>query len=279
MRQLRGEQVCGGILQDHHPPHSHGPPLPITFPRPHLCRRKYGTLPALPHFNPIHMLAVHAWLAHRLDVGGALVRGSSGGEQGASDASEEEARWDGYAVFQWRSETVNQRIMEGCARNMSKIAKKALGALRSVTRAGGVLAADLPAPRNPCAQWHVYAGSFSDGEGTRRRSLTSLMSVGLSKYDDDHPGVDAGVLSIRCAASHATGVLLTSPARVPPLVAILSVACVCVLMRLCVHAPQCARASVRTRLCVHARLQTRSPPLQGLDSCCKRALVHLVPLQ
>ena len=192
--------------------------------------RRYGSFSAksAPGFNPIHVQAVRAWLAYRLDVGGALdvttgrarAALATGGGKGskpagkkvvaaaaaAASAAAAAKLWPlgSYALFQWRSETVDKDLVEPCAQTLAGKVKASLAALRRLTRVGGVLAADLPASNNPCAQWHVYEGSASEN-GARRRALGALGSAGLAKYDADHPGVDAGVLSIRCVRAVLRG--------------------------------------------------------------------------
>jgi hypothetical protein len=163
---------------------------------------RYGTLGGLrggPGFNPIHAAAVRAWLSARLDVGGALRQGATDaavGRKTGGGGDDADAAWDAYAVFQWRSETVDRELVEPCAKTLSAKAKAALARLRASLRVGGVLTADLPSPNNPCASWHVYTGSAREN-GARRKALASLGGAGLAKYDADHPGIDAGVLSIR----------------------------------------------------------------------------------
>ena len=92
----------------------------------------------------------------------------------------------------------------------------------------GVLISDLPGPSNPCRMWRTYRlsqprsqaaqGSTVDvgraaaaaamtttapnrtteaDSQVRRKAVARLMHAGLAKYDEDHPMVDAGVLSIR----------------------------------------------------------------------------------
>jgi hypothetical protein len=136
--------------------------------------RPYGTFRRVPSFNAIHSRAVGAWVRSRL------------GARSPRD----------YAVFNWRSEGVPDSRMPKCARALAARAAPALAALRRTRKAGGVLVADVPAPESPCRLWHTYAGSAAEG-GARRVALETLADAGLAKYDGDHPGLDAGVLSIR----------------------------------------------------------------------------------
>jgi hypothetical protein len=184
--------------------------------------RRYGSFSArsAPGFNPIHVTAVRAWLAHRLDVGGALDGAASGGgsramaaakkggKQAAAAAKKAAAAaaaaasklWPlgSYALFQWRSETVGKELVEPCARALASKVKASLAALRRVTRAGGVLAADLPAPNNPCMMWkEFHASNRANASSAPRRAVRKLLAAGMVKYDKDHPALDAGVLSIR----------------------------------------------------------------------------------
>lgn len=70
-----------------------------------------------------------------------------------------------------------------------------------------VLISDVSGPSNPCSANYVPQQSATEGAAaaaarsvspTRRKALRLfLRSSGLRKYDEDHPAVDAGVLSIR----------------------------------------------------------------------------------
>ena len=136
--------------------------------------RAYGTFQRTPRFNNIHRAAVHAWLTERLDP--------------TSDGH--------YATFQWRSEEVPNKMMLPCAQLMATKARPLVKKLARSNKAGAVLVADVPAANNPCRMWRVYSGSSSEG-GARREALDTLTDMGMVKYDEDHPGVDSGVLSIR----------------------------------------------------------------------------------
>lgn len=173
------------------------------------------TYDQLPPFNPVHAAAVTAWLARSIAPDPAFPGAAARG-------------FGRYVAWQWRSETVKQDIhFKACAIKLAMVAKEAMrplkrdraraallkgnvsiAALQSKggfdTRKGNgppaprvsVLVADIPAPNNRCRLWGQYEQSF---DGMAQRAVAKMMapSVGMLKYDGDHPGLDAGVLAIR----------------------------------------------------------------------------------
>ena len=137
--------------------------------------RPFGAFRRVPAFNPIHAAAVAAWVRERLAL--------------------PVERAQHYAVFNWRSEGVPDASITSCARKLAFTTAPTVQELLS-QRWAVVLTADLPSPINPCRAWYIYAGSAAEG-GERRLALETLADAGLLKYDDDHPALDAGVLSIR----------------------------------------------------------------------------------
>jgi len=184
------------------------------------CVDPVDTYAALPPFHPAHAAGVRAWLASAIAP-----------EPGLPSAA---GRGRGrYAVWQWRSEGVRQDgHFRACAMRMAEVAKEAMRPLkrdraraallfqegnasrplgigraqsvRGFDRRGqgpptprvAVLVADIPAPANSCRLWGVYAASHAEAA---RFGLAKLLAptVGMLKYDEEHLGVDAGVLAIR----------------------------------------------------------------------------------
>jgi hypothetical protein len=132
-----------------------------------------GTHKKAPRFNEIHEAAVDAWLTDRLGL--AAVQ---------------------YAVFQWRSEQVEDAQIYPCAVEMARVSRPVIDAIRGPELNGGVLVADIPAPNNPCMMWKEYHAS-NRNTSEHRRAVRKLLGAGMVKYDRDHPGLDSGVLSIR----------------------------------------------------------------------------------
>lgn len=126
-----------------------------------------------PRFNEIHQAAVDAWLGDRLGLAASQ-----------------------YAAFQWRAEQVEESEIFGCATEMARISRPIIDAIRGPELNGGVLVADIPAPNNPCMMWKEFHAS-NRNSSEHRRAVKRLLSVGMVKYDKDHPALDAGVLSIR----------------------------------------------------------------------------------
>ena len=132
-----------------------------------------GSHKKAPKFNEIHQAAIDAWLKDRLGLAASQ-----------------------YAAFQWRSEQVPEANIYPCSVELARISRPVIDAIRGPELNAGVLIADMPSPNNPCMMWKEYHAS-NRNVSEHRRAVKKLTSVGMVKYDKDHPGLDAGVLSIR----------------------------------------------------------------------------------
>ena len=151
--------------------------------------RPYGSFRRTPKFNPLHTAAVEGWLHRRLRVPLQLERTAANRSSLLQRSSLR------YVAFGWRSETVPQVELPGCAASLARITASIVATARRGGAPGAVLVSDLPALSNPCRSWHVYEGT-SDSVNMRN-ALEHLTDVGLLKYDADYGAVDAGVLAIR----------------------------------------------------------------------------------
>jgi hypothetical protein len=151
--------------------------------------RPFGTFHRTPKFNSLHTAAVEGWLHRRLRVPLQPVRTAANGSSLPQRSSLR------YVAFGWRSETVPQDELPGCAASLARTTVPIVEAAHREGAPGAVLVSDLPALSNPCRSWHVYNGT-SD-KATMRVALARLTDVGLLKYDADYGAIDAGVLAIR----------------------------------------------------------------------------------
>ena len=179
---------------------------------------RYGTF-ATPPFNPIHRIAVRAWLRSlntpqppKVTAGNETVSParlptptrSFGASNASSNVPSKVASVDfpTYAALQWRSERIPGGKISRCA---NKIANEAANYWQATERRGHahhlrVLLADIPAPNSQCAMWSVYRVKSSGNPrlGAVQQLMKGTASSGpLHKYDAHALGVDAGVLSIR----------------------------------------------------------------------------------
>jgi hypothetical protein len=97
-------------------------------------------------------------------------------------------------VLHWRSEHVDEEMLEPCAVALDKMLD---GLAWPATPSGyrGLLLSDMPAPNNNAVLWHTYVGA-------KLRYQHAAMSVMIDgarflKYDSLHNGTDTGVLMIR----------------------------------------------------------------------------------
>ena len=98
------------------------------------------------------------------------------------------------AVFHWRSEHVDEEMLEPCAHTLGKLFD---GLSWPETPSGyrALLMSDMPAPNNNAILWHTYVGA-------KIRFQHAAMQVMLDegkmvKYDYVHNATDTGVLMIR----------------------------------------------------------------------------------
>ena len=141
--------------------------------------KRYGSFKRPPRFNPLHQAAVQYWLSSQVRVA-------------VSEAAVGAA--DNYVVIAWRSETVAERELARCGSLLADSVSNVASVVQEAGQRGFVLTADIPAPANPCKQWHMYE---SGSDAAPRKAVGNLMRSGALKYDHSFPATDAGVLAIR----------------------------------------------------------------------------------